>query len=121
MKRLALVLSLAFFILAGVASHSLAESDKLAAVIDTLHQAEKSPTPVPLLQQAMEEYKHFNPSVHASTLRNNHAANTATHYHKEEAMAKLKQAIDEATAGRNSAPMIQAAIAEIWLSDEFKH
>src|SRR5258708_40098866 len=103
--------------IAALAAPSLFATE-IEEVIDLLHQAEKSTEPLPLLQKAQEEYKHYNPKV-----RGGHhiADNRATTEHKGAAEAKLQEAIALATDGKPSSEKINAPIAEIRLSAEFKH
>lgn len=101
-----------------LATPSLFATDSIEEVIQTMHEAEKSSEPLPLLQKAMDEYEHYNPRTGLGHWRAN---NAATVHHKIAAKAKLQEAIDDATAGKNPGEKIDAAIAEMRLSAEFKH
>ena len=97
---------------------TLFATESIEEVIQTLHEAEKAPEPLPLLQKAMEQYKHYNPRTGLGHWRSN---NAATLHHKAVAKDRLQDAIDLATAGQNAGGKITAAIAEMRLSAEFKH
>jgi len=102
----------------ALASPSLLATDSIDEVIETLHQAEKSPEPLPLLQKAQDQYQHYNPKVGGG----HHIANNrATKGHKEVAEARLQEAIALATDKKSCTDKIKAAIAEMRLSAEFKH
>ncbi len=97
---------------------SVFATNSVEEVIETLHQAEKSPAPLPLIQKAQEQMRHYNPRVWGGHFRAN---NAATRNHKEEAIDRLQQAIDVASQGQNPNEKIHAAIAEIRLAGEFRH
>ena len=101
-----------------LAAPSVFATDSIEEVIQTMHEAQKSPEPLPLLQKAMDQYIHYNPRTGLGHWRAN---NAATAQHKIAAKAKLRQAIDLATTGQNPGEKIEAAIAEMRLSAEFKH
>jgi hypothetical protein len=50
-------------IAAALCTPSLFATDSIEEVIETLHQAEKSAEPLPLLQKAMDDYKHYSPKT----------------------------------------------------------
>jgi flagellar biosynthesis protein FliP len=93
-------------------------------VLDTLHQAEQSTAPQPLLQKAKEQLQHFNASVRSAggARAHNHAASTAAREHKETAMKKIDEAIADASASQPKSVVekIHAAIAEIHLAAQNK-
>jgi len=101
-----------------LASPSLLATDSIDEVIDTLHQAETSTEPLPLLEKAQDQYQHYNPKVGGG----HHIANNrATKGHKEAAEARLQEAIALATDGKSATEKIKSTIAEMRLSAEFKH
>ncbi|MDR3401528.1 MAG: hypothetical protein P4L99_03435 [Chthoniobacter sp.] len=102
----------------ALATPSLLATDSIEEVIETLHQAENSPQPLPLLQKAQDQYQHYNPKVGGA----HHIANNrAVKEHKEAAEARLQEAITLATDGKSATEKIKSTIAEMRLSAEFKH
>lgn len=105
-------------LVAALATPSLFATDSVEEVIDTLHEAEKSTEPVPILQKALKQLEHYNPHTGVGHFRAN---NAASHEHKVAAKHRIEQAIEVATAGQSANEKITAAISEIRLTGQFKH
>ncbi len=140
------LLAVSVISLFGVASVR-AEPGKIETVVDYLHQAETAADPLPLLEKAKGELKHFNPKpsqegmiAHRIGPRRRAGVDEGAAKHKEEAMKALDEAIDTAKAGASKpvsgpAPLgsamdtkggdlkakIESAIAKAHMAGELKH
>lgn len=107
---------------------ALAEPPKVEHVVDLLQKAKESTSPLPLLQKAKEQWKHFDagPNHLKATVagvgeRAQAAQELKAREYKHRAMEHLNDAIELAKKGEKPNSKIDAAIAEIHHSGTFKH
>ncbi len=87
----------------GAAPRSHAEADTTQEIVAVLHEAEASPTPLPLLDKAKTQLEHFNPrpALGRANARQRNGVNAGAEKHKEEAVKALDEAIARAKAAAN--------------------
>ena len=92
-----------------------AEPKAVEKIIDTLHQALKSPEPLPLLHKAKEELQKYHAASSGLGLgpKARGAVRGEAVERKQESMERLEKAIAEAKAGRDPKAKIEATIADV--------
>ena len=84
-------------------------------IVDILHKALKAEKPLPLLKDAQDALEAYRPKPKgiAARPRAKGAIKAEAVDRKEESMQRIKQAIEEAKAGRNAKGKIEATIADV--------